>query len=77
MPAVLAAGLGPVYFGRFWGVIHPMSMPSLATAAGPSYFFRPARSGPLSGQTLFGYLGGELHALFLFHCDKFQVRRQK
>ncbi|XP_016394538.1 uncharacterized protein LOC107728774 [Sinocyclocheilus rhinocerous] len=26
MPAVLAAGLGPVYLGRFWGVIHPMSM---------------------------------------------------
>ncbi len=42
MPAVLTAGLGPVYLGRFWGVIHPMSRPSLATAAGPSYFFRPA-----------------------------------
>ncbi len=52
MPAVLAAGLGPVYLGRFWGVIHPMSMPSLATAAGPSYFFWPAGSGPLSGQTI-------------------------
>ncbi len=51
IPAVLAAGLGPVYLGRFWGVIHLMSMPSLATAAGPSYFFRPAGSRPLSGQT--------------------------
>ncbi len=52
MPAVLAAGLGPVYLGRFWGVIHPMSMPSLATAARPSYFFWSAGSGPLSGQTV-------------------------
>ncbi len=52
MPAVLAAGLGPLYLGRFWGVIHPMSMPSLATAAGPSYFIRPAGSGPLPGQTV-------------------------
>ncbi len=57
MTAVLAAGLGPVYLGRFWGVIHPMSMPSLATTAGPSYFFRPAGSGPLSVQTVLATWG--------------------
>ncbi len=29
-----------------------MSMPSLATATRPSYIFRPAGSGPSSGQTV-------------------------
>ncbi len=52
MPAVLAAGFRPVYLGLFWGVIHSMSMPSLATATRPSYFFRADGSGPLLGQTV-------------------------
>ncbi len=58
MPAVLAAGFRPVYLGLFWGVIHPMSMLSLATATGPSYFFQVDRSGPLLGQTFWlpGYV---------------------
>ncbi len=52
MPAVLAAVFRPVYLGLFWGVIHSVSMPSLATATRPSYFFQADGSGPLLGQTV-------------------------
>ncbi len=38
MPAVLAAGLGPMYLGRFWSVIHAMSMPSPRQPSGKDHW---------------------------------------